>query len=367
MKRLVSVFLACLICWSPLQAVSAEPMRRGLFVSVIQDPPVLNGRQSILQLVDYARQANVGILFVQIYRANMAWFPSTVADMAPYKTALNNVGEDPLALLIREAHRYGIEVHAWLNLFSLAENANAPFLKKYGLSILTTNVHPKKRLADYKIDDQYFLEPSDQRVQAALSLVQEEILRAYPSLDGIQFDYIRYPDTKPAYGYSPDNVERFRKVTGIKQFNEKTPAWQTWKREQVTLFLKRLVRQARELRPGIHVSATGCMPYARAYYEAFQDWPAWIDKGIVDFVTLMNYSTDLVEYQRWVGDAMGRVKDDGRVNMAIGAYKSSGPVDIFSQEFGICEKSGAGACVAFHYGSLLDNQTANQFFVNSKR
>ncbi len=356
-----------LLLFFTLPSMAGEPPSRGMFVTVIQDPPVLYSRENIDKLITYAKEARVKILFVQVYRANMAWFKSGFGDTTPYRIALKNVGEDPFALLIRKAHQAGIEVHAWVNMLSLGENHKAPFIKKYGPGILTRNRQPKKNLEEYKIDKQYFLEPGDPRVRDELVKLVEEIVGAYPELDGIQFDYIRYPDTKPNYGHSEINVARFRKATGLVGFSDKNKAWQDWKRRQVTYLLGQLVKKARSLRPDIQVSATGCMPYLRAYYEAYQDWPSWVNDGTVDFVTLMNYSTDVKEYDRWIVNAKARVKDFSKINIGLGSYKSSGSRDTFAKEYRICEKSGAGSCVVFHYGSLLKDPLCSDYLLSSNK
>jgi uncharacterized lipoprotein YddW (UPF0748 family) len=361
MKKRILIFVLCLLgtfqtlvrCESP--APHAPSPSRGLFVSLIQNPPTLSSREAMMKLVNFAKKARIKILFVQIYRANQAWFPSKVGDSAPYEAALKALGEDPFALLIREAHREGIEVHAWLNMLSLSENENAPLLKKYGSDILTRNLEEKKTLADYKIDSQYFLEPGDTRVRKELATLVEEVVRAYPHLDGVQFDYIRYPDSHPRYGYTPANMGRFKKSTGLKKIKEGSRAWNDWKRAQVTELLKLLIQKARAVRPGIRVSATGCMSYARALHEAFQDWPSWANSGLVDFVTVMNYSPDPAEYERWSEVVKAKVSDRARWYLGVGAYKLARLPEIFGREFRVCEKSGSGLCAVFHYGSLLEN------------
>ncbi len=339
----------------PAPVECGELSRRGLFVSVIQDPPVLSNRQEIKTLIDFAKKARIQVLFVQVYRANKAWFLSKVADSEPYQMCFKNLSEDPFWLLIREAHASGIEVHAWLNLLSLSANQDAPLLKKYGPEILTRNLKRKKELKDYKIDDQYFLEPGDPRVREALSTVVEEIIRAYPDLDGVQFDYIRYPDMHPAYGYTKMNVERFKKTTGLKTIKEESQAWKRWKRDQVTGLLKHLVKKTRAIRPDIQISTTGLTPYSRAYLEAFQDWRSWLKTGLVDFVTLMCYSTDTAQFKRYISDAKTKIGDLKKINIAVGAYKLLDSPEIFEQQFEICEESGARSCVVLHYGSLLEN------------
>ncbi len=355
MKKSVSVLLLCFLLAFPDPAGCRELSRRGLFISVIQDPPVLSSREAIKDLIDFAKKARVQVLFVQVYRANKAWFSSKAADTEPYETCLKNLSEDPFALLIREAHASGIEVHAWLNLLSLAANEDAPLLKKYGPQILTRNLKRKKTLADYKIDDQYFLEPGDPRVREALSAIVEEIVRGYPGLDGVQFDYIRYPDKNPAYGYTQANMRRFKKATDLQTIEEESLAWKNWKRAQVTGLLRLLVKKARTIRPSIQVSATGLVPYSRAYLEAFQDWRSWLKNGQVDFVTLMCYATDTSSFEKYLADAKNKMGDLEKINIAVGAYQLLDSPEIFKRQFEICEESEARACAVLHYGSLLEN------------
>jgi len=339
---------------------------RGLFVTTLQDPPVLSSEKQINKLIDFAKKARIKVLFVQIYRSGQAWFPSKIADAEPYEACLKKVSEDPFALLIRQAHAAGIEVHAWLNMLSLGDNQDAVFIKRYGTGILTKNLKAKKALADYKIDNQYFLEPGDPRVREVLSKMVEEILIIYPGLDGIQFDYIRYPDMNPAYGYTEKNIERFKKTTGLQTIDERSQAWKDWKRDQVTDLLGILVKRVRALRPDIKISATGCMPYSRAYYEAFQDWPSWLDRKVVDFVTVMNYSPYPVEFERWISAAKKKTVDFKKVNIGVGAYKLARAPGTFEKELRLCEKSGGGACVIFHYGSLLQNPALGSLLTSGK-
>jgi len=350
-RIILGVIVLLTLCFS----ASADTMfPRALFVSVLQDPQVLSSEAEMDQLIDFSKRARIKILFVQIYRSNQAWFPSKVADPSPYERCFKSLGQDPVALLITKAHAQGIEVHAWLNLLSLSANKDANFIKKYGNEVLTRNSHRKRTFEDYKIDNQYFLEPGDPRVREDLAKIVKEIVGTYNDLDGIQFDYIRYPDVKPQYGYTEINMERFKKATGIKRIDEKDLRWKDWKRDQVTDLLRLLVKTARAAHPGIHVSATGCMPYSRAYHEAFQDWSSWLDRGLVEFVTMMNYSDDPAEFAKLNEGMRTRVTDFKKVKIAVGAYKFLKAPELFLEEFRSCEQTG-NTCAVFHYGSLLDN------------
>jgi uncharacterized lipoprotein YddW (UPF0748 family) len=130
--------------------------------------------------------------------------------------------------------------------------------------------------------------------------------------------------------------------------------WKDWKRAQVTDLLGELAVKARRLNPGIQVTVTGCTPYHKAWERLFQDWTAWLSYPRVDYVTAMTYAADPKDYKRQVDDVLSHVADRGRVAIAVGAYQLGASPDAFSAEMDICESSGAGACVLFHYGSLLD-------------
>ena len=347
-------------------AQCAQPPSRALFISVIQNPPVLSSREDIIKLIEFAKQARVKVLFVQVYRSGQAWFPSQMANDAPYEKCRKSLSTDPFALLIAQAHAQGIQVHAWLNLMSLGNNTQANFLKKYGTDVLTRNLSDKKNLADYKIDRQYFLEPGDWRVRQDLTKTVEEILNAYPDLDGIQFDYIRYPDVNPHYGYTKLNIERFKKFSGLQTIDETSLVWQDWRRAQVTELLTMLVKTVRSKRPKMQVSTTGCMPYARAYYEAYQDWGSWISGGLVDFVTIMDYSTDLKQFERWIRPLKENTADFSKVRIAVGAEKLVHAPEIFEQEFLSCEKMGT-MCAVFHYGNILQSPAIKEFLIDDKK
>lgn len=348
----ISFVILFIICFNLTGAQGADKPHRGLFVSLIQDPPVLSSPLEIKKLVEFSKNSDIKILFVQIYRANEAWFPSKMADDAPYRQCSSKYSKDAFAFLMDEAHRQGMEVHAWLNMLSLSKNKNAKILKKYGPEVLTRNLKTKETLEDYEIDNQYFLEPGDPRVRKELGAMIREILKAYPKLDGIQFDYMRYPDKNPFYGYTKTNMDRFKMAYPQEKISENNPNWKDWRRAQVTEFLKDMIKEARKISPRIQISSTGCMSYARAYHEAFQDWSLWVNRGWVDFVTLMSYTTDEAEFLQYIKEAKFKVINLKKVNLGIGAYEMEKSPDILKDQMRLCEDSKCGACVIFHYGSL---------------
>ena len=357
-RRTHKIFL-CILGMSTLFLYPSPARAQGfpgtsLLVSTIQDPQVLSSAHEMEKLVAFAKNAGLDTLFIQVYRANRSWFPSAYADATPYQKCSQGVAQDPFALLIAQSHAQGLKVFAWFNVLSLSENKDAPILKRYGPEVLTRNAEKKKELSDYKIDNQFFLEPGDRRVRHDLLGIVEEMVRRYPDLDGILFDYIRYPDVKPAYGYTTANMARFKNTTGSSDIREKNELWRKWKRDQVTELLGTLIKKARSISPKISVAAAGCVSYVRAYDEAFQDWPSWVNNGLVDFVVLMNYPIDLKEFERNSAEAKGKVNDFKKVKIAVGAYKLLKMPEMFAQQLLSAKNTDGGGRVVFHYGSLCD-------------
>jgi uncharacterized lipoprotein YddW (UPF0748 family) len=347
-----AMIIAAFISAVPPHEALGGTQRRGLFVTVLQDPAALSCGEETAELVEFARSAGVEDLFVQVYCAGRSWFRSSAADSSPYEECLARTLEDPFRLLLSRAHRYDIRVHAWVNLLSLGNNSDAPILKRYGPEALTRDRKEKRSLGDYMIDGQYFLEPGDPRVRRELGVIVKELVQDYPELDGILFDYIRYPDLRPAYGYTQANLQLFREAHGRDPSGESDKAWKDWRRGRVSGLVLYLASIARAAHPGIEVSATGCMPYVRAYYEAYQDWPSWLRDGTVDFVAAMSYSPDPDEFRRWLRKA-GKVSGGlSKVRVGVGAYKMRNSPGIFAQELKICEESGCGGPVVFAYGDL---------------
>lgn len=355
MKKILSLACFCILLFSGRSVFAAERVGTDLFVSVLQKPLILCDRAAMDQLFSDALAANVQTIFMQVYRANQSWFPSRTADESPYQECRKTLGEDPLGLFINKAHANAIQVHAWFNVLSLSRNDQAPLLSKYGWDILTRNRETKTSLWDYAVDNQLFLEPGDPNVRAELITILEELLKGYPGLDGVQFDYIRYPDSTPFYGHTPVNEARFKKSSAGKKIVDSDPEWKEWKRNQVTELLQRMVIKARVLSPNLRISTTSCTPFVRAYEECFQNWPSWVNSGLIDFVTVMAYARDPAEFDRYVLDSRGKIDDPTRMKIAVGAYKLGKSPEIFATQMHICRSASSGSCVVFHYGSVLES------------
>lgn len=81
---------------------------------------------------------------------------------------------------------------------------------------------------------------------AYLERLVQHLLRAYPALDGIHWDYIRFAGKE--YGYNQVSVERFNQAHGRALDSRPAPddpAWSQWRRDRVSELARRLYLRAR--------------------------------------------------------------------------------------------------------------------------
>jgi uncharacterized lipoprotein YddW (UPF0748 family) len=173
-------------------------------------------------------------------------------------------------------------------------------------------------------------------------------------VDGLHLDYIRYPG--PDYDYSATAVEGFARERRAAGEAPVPPAlaphaWAAYRRRAVTALASRLARAAREERPGITVSAAVVPDEAQAVHHKYQDWPAWIERGIVDAVSPMAYSADARVFRRQTEAVVARTGRKGAVWAGIGAYRLS----LAGMAGHVREARGAGASgvVLFSHEWLL--------------
>jgi uncharacterized lipoprotein YddW (UPF0748 family) len=381
--KAAAVFVAAVLAAGPARAQAApDPSAppKELWITCIGASNVLGSREEIRKAVTFAKQAGIRTLFVQVYRGGKAWFHSDAADASVYRANRKAVGADPFELLIQLAHDDGIEVHAWINTLTLSQNRDAPFLKQHGESVLTKDQHRRNALLPkgdkktgldrfYMREDQLFLEPGDPRVQARTLAVVKELATRYPALDGIHFDYIRYPAAPPylpgsrfnalglTYGYGEENVRRFREKTGIDPFKvewkaQESQAWDDWKREQVTALLREAAGAARAARPGIRISCAVISSFDRAYFAASQDWVRWLEEGIADFVVLMNYSHDPRYVKLAAKNAIGLVGDPAKIHVGLGAFLLAERPELLSRQVRETSSVRPGGLVFFDYDAV---------------
>jgi len=380
MRKIKILLLLILLLGFTHYSFAQEPkaVSRGIWVTVFSTKKVLYSQESIVELINSCKKSKINEIYLQLFQSGKAFYRSSICDHSKYDEMLKSCGTDPIVFLIKKARENNIKVFAWVNLLSLGQNMQADIIKKFGPDVLTRDQYlrpsgrknPDESDKYYLREDQLFLEPGDPYVGRYLVNITEEILDKYPSLDGIHLDYARYPLTVPFspgskfgkfglnYGFGKRSVERFKNFADfnpLSGFNsdEKSFKWDNWKREQVTLLVKRISKHVKEKSRDYRVSCA-VLPYAeRAYLCVSQDWPIWLEQGIVDYVVLMSYSKDNQLIKETVKASLA-LKDKQKIFVGIGLFLLKDNPSSFKEQYKIIKGLNPDGIVFFSYDDISD-------------
>ncbi len=253
-------------------------------------------QQYIRSVFDRTRNARLNMVFFQARGNGDAYYRSS---LEPWAESLSGTlgkdpGWDPLAFAIDEAHTRGLELHVWINTFPIWRGRKLPPDSVTPRPIVLA--HPEWLVADsagraMPLSDHYVnLSPGVPQARDHIISVVRDIVSHY-DVDGIHFDYIRYPEDSPQLGYSHDStsVARFRSAEG----NPDSLDWDDWQRAQVNQLVFDAYNTVTQLKPWVKVSAAVIGKYSgtgwTGYNSVYQDPRRWMELGKMDFIVPMVY------------------------------------------------------------------------------
>jgi len=253
-------------------------------------------RNYISEIIQNAANANFNMVIFQVRGNGDAYYTPGLEPWGHLLTGEfgKDPGWDPLAFAIEEAHRYGLELHAWLNTFPAWRGTKLPPDSISPRPAILE--HPEWLVADsagnpMPLSDHYVsFSPGIPAVHDYIISVASDIVKRY-DVDGIHFDYIRYPEGSPDRGYSHDSisVSRFETPEG----NPYQFSWEDWQRQQLNHFVYKMYNTLTEIKPWIKISTAVIGNYNEtawnAYHIVYQDPRRWTETGKVDFIVPMSY------------------------------------------------------------------------------
>ena len=178
-----------------------------------------------------------------------------------------------------------------------------------------------------------------------------ELARKY-DIDGLHFDYIRYPDGGCCY--CEGCRQRFEAATGCKV--ENWPAdvrrngplytqYQQWRASCITELVQRVHDQVKQIKPNVQISAAVFNTYPGSRENEGQDWVLWAQKGCVDFLCPMDYTRSLQSYESLVQNQKEILPKDFPFYPGIGQFRLT-PDEVIEQ-IRLTEKQGARGFLLF--------------------
>ncbi len=353
----------------------------------------LTSPASIAAVVRSARENGFNTLFVQVRGRGDAYFNGGVepraADLQRQPTTF-----DPLATVLASAHAAGLSVHAWVNVNLVSSAVDLPIAREH-----LVHRHPDWLMVPREIAQSLAKVPAGSpgylgklarytRAQTGeleglyaspiipaavehMDAVVRDMVRRYP-LDGIHFDYARYPNSK--FDYSRAALAEFRaairprlepalrrqldarEAIDIFAYPDARPDdWRTFRISRMTQMMRRLSATVRQERPAAIVSVAAKPELRDAYEDRLQDWGTWINSGIVDVVCPMAYTPDASVFAEQIASAKA-ASGAHPIWAGIGAYRLSPAQTVANIQ--AARRLGAGGVILFSYDSLSDPRAA---------
>ncbi len=278
---------------------------RGVWITNV-DSDVLFTKESIAEAMDYLADRGFNVIYPVVWNKGFTLHPSDVAENAFGKrqdTFFEGQGRDPLAEIIVEAHRRGLEVIPWFE-YGFASVFGDPT----GGHIIQANPHWAARDVDSNLVVQnnfYWMNAIHPEVQQFMIDLIQEVIDNY-DIDGIQGDD-RLPAMSSKGGYSDYTKQLYRdEHDGAEppaQFDQVD--FLQWKADKLTNFAGRLYRQVKETDSTLIVSFSPSI-YNFSLVNYLQDWPNWIDSGYVDIVHPQAYRYDIGGYKQIIRNMFGQ-------------------------------------------------------------
>lgn len=303
-------------------------------------------KQQLRDILDKLQAANFNTVFFQSRIRGDVFYKSNIEPWSPFLQGKTQY--DPLQFAIEECHKRGMECHAWLVTFPVGTPQQ---VKKHGKSSIALRRPDLCKL--YK--GEWYLDPGNPDARAYIVQLVEELVRKY-NIDGVHFDYIRYPD--PAAKFPDANT--FRKYSRGKNLKD-------WRLSNITELVDNIYDKVKSIKPWVQVS---CSPLGRyrsldamhgtwtAYESVHQDAGLWMRSGKMDAVYPMLYykDTEFGKYvQDWLSNSKGRFVVPG-----LGAYRmlsgeGNWSLGDITEQIDYSENSDAAGVAYFRAGNVLDN------------
>ncbi len=260
------------------------PSRKGLSTAAQQ--------QELVAMLDKLVELRMNAIVFQVRPAADALYQSSIEPWSDVLTGQMGRAPspyyDPLAFAIDEAHKRGIEFHAWINPYRAKHPSTHGVAPDH-----VSRTHPElvRTYGPY-----LWLDPGDPAVRALSERVVFDLVRRY-DIDALHMDDYFYPYPEVRHHREipfPDDAtwQRYRREGG-------TLSRDDWRRENVNLLVKELHEGVHAIkpwvrfgispfgiwRPGHPASVRGLDQFSVLYADARK----WLREGWVDYLTPQLY------------------------------------------------------------------------------
>lgn len=264
-------------------------------------------KQELLDILNSHQETGINAVMLQVRPAADAFYAKSREPWSKYLTGKQGQAPspayDPLEFAINEAHKRGMELHAWFNPYRATFDGNFGALSPQHI----TKIKPEWffTYGGIKTFNPGLPEVRDYIVQVILDVVDNY------DIDGVHMDDYFYP--YPIAGQKINDDETF------KQYGEGYDNIKDWRRHNVDLLIKMIGDSVHAHNPDIKFGISpfgiwanksqndeGSETYGgSSYYENYADSRKWIKEGWIDYVNpqlywpIGNRSADFEKLLSW--------------------------------------------------------------------
>ncbi len=246
-------------------------------------------RAELLDILDRAVAMRLNAIVFHVRPAGDALYQSSLEPWGIMLTGTQgqSPGYDPLAFAIEEAHRRGLELHAWINPFRAGNTADT-------VRMVAPHLFRSRRDLVRVYGGNIWMDPGEPDVQDHSMRVIADIVTRY-DIDGIHADDYFYPyqitDNAGLVVPFPDDGSHARSGSGLPRDD--------WRRANIDRFVERMYREVHAIKPYVKV---GLSPFGiwrpgfppgitglDAYSTIYADSRKWLQQGWLDYLAPQLY------------------------------------------------------------------------------
>lgn len=300
--------------------------------------PTETNDQKVLETIDAALGAGLNYIILSTWDNGYVNF----------RTHLDNVLINPvfkdydvLEAFVRLGKEKGLEIHAGLSVFMVGQrDRNLPVnhparISNWQLQSKTGYLYSINEYGEFST-----LDPFNSDVRSYLLSIFKEIVSNY-EVDGISYDYIRYPKAHYEtgdFGYNSNTINAFQDkyktsvnpatlTSGKNLFNE----WSDFRRDTVTSFVRDCTLELKKIKSDLFVSAAVAADIQEGRTELFQDTKEWAVKEYLDAIIPMSYTPSMSTFDSYLKQAVLATEGRVRLVMGLGTYEMYPKETVLSQ------------------------------------
>lgn len=254
-------------------------------------------KNEMVKYLDVLQKNNFNAIYFQVRTMSDAFYKSSYEPWSSYLTGTRgkDPGWDPLAFVVEECHKRGMECHAWVNPYRFSTGSNwstaqDQALKSAGMLLAYTKSDGKTTT---------ILNPGLESVRKRIVDVCKEIISNY-DVDGLVFDDYFYPEGIPVTSSAGD-YDLWQESGASMTFGD-------WRRNNVNQMVADVYNMVQQQKPyvrfGISPAGAACTSAAVAakhgidrcpvasdwqYDGIFSDPVAWLEAGTIDYISPQLY------------------------------------------------------------------------------